>query len=159
MRVDDDEGLRTFVASRFRPLRRSALLMGGDWAEADELARATLARLVTDCRRGRVADRDRYAWSELMHACQHRPGRREHVFVAPPDSAGEVPDTILVLDALHRLAPRCRAVLVLRHWDGFDVEDTADMLGLSGERVAAYEAAGLGALEVLFAGAVPAAAR
>ena len=155
----DDEGLRTFVASRFRHLRRSAFLMGGDWAEADELARATLTRLVTDCRRGRVADRDLYAWSELMHACQHRPGRREHVVVAPPDSEGAAPDTIIVLDALHRLAPRCRAVLVLRRWDGLDVEETADVLGLTVERVEAYEAAGLGAIEVLLGGVVPAGAR
>lgn len=159
MRSDDDEALRAFVTSRYPHLRRSAFLMCGDWTDADELARSTLTKVVTDSRRNRVADRDLYAWSDLMHACQHRPGRREHVFVAPPDSDGEAPDTILVLDALHRLAARCRAVLVLRHWDGFDVEETADVLRLADEKVEAYDAAGLGALEVLLAGAVPAAAR
>jgi DNA-directed RNA polymerase specialized sigma24 family protein len=157
MPSDDDQALQTFVADRYPRLRRSAFLMGGDWAVAGEQARAALTRLVTDTDRGRVDDPDAYAWSDLMHACGHRPGKREHVFVAPPDGQGQDPDTILVLDALHRLAPRCRSVLVLRHFDRFTVEDTADLLGLSDERVQAYEAAGLGALEVLLAGAVPGA--
>lgn len=59
--------------------------------------------------------------------------------------------TILVLDALHKLAPRCRAVMVLRYWDGFAVDETADILDLSDERVEAYESAGLAAMEKLLA--------
>jgi DNA-directed RNA polymerase specialized sigma24 family protein len=69
---------------------------------------------------------------------------------------GDPVPTILVLDALHKLAPRCRAVLVLRHWDGFSVNETADMLGLADERVDAYEAAGLAALDYLLADKGPA---
>jgi DNA-directed RNA polymerase specialized sigma24 family protein len=158
MPSDDDGTLQRFVADRFPRLRRSAFLMGGDWAAADEQARATLTRLVTEAGRRRIDDPDGYAWSDLMQSCGHRPGRREHVFVAAPDGEGQDPDTILVLDALHRLAPRCRSVLVLRHLDGFTVEDTADLLGLSDERVEAYDAAGLGTLEVLLAGVTAAAA-
>jgi DNA-directed RNA polymerase specialized sigma24 family protein len=152
----DDDALQTFVADRYPRLRRSAFLMGGDWELAGEQARATLTRLVTDSDRGHVDDADAYAWSDIMHSCRHRPGKREHVFVAAPDGEGEAPDTILVLDALHRLAPRCRSVLVLRQFDGFTVGETADLLGLSDERVEAYEAAGLGALEVLLADTIPA---
>jgi DNA-directed RNA polymerase specialized sigma24 family protein len=146
MRSDDDEALQSFVATRYANLRRSAFLMCGDWDEADETTRNTLAHLVTDSRRGDVTDPDAYAWAELMHTLIHRPGRREHLFVAAPDSPGGDPDTILLLAALHRLAPRCRAVLVLRHWDNLTVEETADVLALSDERVEAYEAAGLRAL-------------
>ena len=40
-----------------------------------------------------------------------------------------------------------------------DAEDTADALGLSDERTAAYEAAGLGALDVLLTRPEPAAVR
>src|ERR1700759_5679214 len=134
MRGDDDDALRAFVTDRYPSLRRSAFLMGGDWATAEEQAKAPLTSLITDAQRGRVEDPDGYVWSELMQACRHRPGKREHVFVAPSDDAGQDPATILVLDALHRLAPRCRAVLILRHFDGFSVEDTADLLGLSDER-------------------------
>jgi DNA-directed RNA polymerase specialized sigma24 family protein len=151
MRTDDDEALQSFVATRYPRLRRSAFLMCGDWPVAEELTQATLARLVCAGRRGDLADLDAYAWADLMHALRHRPGRREHVFVAAPGSGGGDVDTVLLLDALHRLTPRCRAVLVLRYWEGMAVEETADALEVSDERVQAYEAAGLGALDVLLA--------
>jgi DNA-directed RNA polymerase specialized sigma24 family protein len=145
MRGEDQESLRRFVADRFPRLRRSAFLMCGDWAVADEHARATLARLVADSRRG-VEDPDAYVWWDLMRAFQHRPGRRERVFA---DAEGESPERVLLLDALHRLAPMCRAVLVMRHLEGFQPDEVADVLGIAAERVAAYEAAGLRALRDL----------
>lgn len=153
----DDEELHEFLTSRYPSLRRSAFLMGGDWRLADELTVTTLANFVTDRRRGTVVDPDAYVFGDLMAAFQHRPPRREHIFIAPddlgaPDDEDTGTDqvrTLLVLDALHRLSPRCRAVVVLRHWDGFDVEETADLLGLADERVAAYEAAGLAVLDDL----------
>ena len=149
---NDDGTLQAFVADRYPRLRRTAFLMGGDWEVAAEDARAALTKLIADAARHRVDDPDGYAWSELMRTCRRRPGKREHVFVAAADGTGEDPDIILVLDALHRLAPRCRAVLILRRFDDFTVEDTADLLGLSDERVDADEAAALGALEILLAG-------
>jgi DNA-directed RNA polymerase specialized sigma24 family protein len=145
----DDEGLREFVTSRLKPLRRSAFLMCGDWALATELTRASLARVVADSRRGAVADPDVYAYADLMEACRRRNRRREHVFVAAAGAEGVAAESILLLDALHKLAPRCRAVLILRYWDGFDVDAVGAMLDLDDERVGAYERAGLTALEQL----------
>jgi len=143
--------------ARYPDLRRAAFLMCGDWRLADELTRSTLARLVAEA--PGVDDPDAYVYGHLMAAFEHRPARREHVFVAEPEGqAGDQVRTVLVLDALHRLAPRCRAVMVLRHWTGFAVDETADVLGLADERVAAYEAAGLAALEKLLAEAAPAPA-
>jgi DNA-directed RNA polymerase specialized sigma24 family protein len=78
-------------------------------------------------------------------SAEARPGRPAGT------GSGDPVQAMLVLDALRRLAPRCRAVLVLRHWDGFAAEETADMLGLADERVDAYEAAGLAALDHLLA--------
>ena len=151
-----DADLHDFVADKYESLRRSAFLMGGDWAEADELTQSVLARVVADARRGDVDDPEAYAFAELMATFQHRPERREHVFVAPEpphhETLADQAPAILVLDALHKLTPRCRAVLVLRHWDGFDVAGTADVLGLPDDRVAAYESAGLAALENLLPG-------
>lgn len=144
---DEDEGLREFVASRLPHLRRSAFLMCGDWELATELARGCLARVVADSRRGAVADPDVCAYADLMEACRRRNRRREHVFVAAAGAEGVAAESILLLDALHKLAPRCRAVLVLRYWDGFDVDATGAMLDLDEERVTAYEKAGLAALE------------
>jgi DNA-directed RNA polymerase specialized sigma24 family protein len=155
MRSDDEVALHDFVVTRYPGLRRSAFLMCGDWDMAARVAQDTLARLVADSRRGNVADSDAYARAELMHHLIHRAGRgkREHLFVAAPKSDGDSdsvgPDAVLTLDALHRLAPRCRAVLVLRHWDGLSIEETADVLGLTDERAEAYEAAGLGAMDTL----------
>jgi DNA-directed RNA polymerase specialized sigma24 family protein len=145
MPCDEEESLRRFVADRFPRLRRSAFLMCGDWTVAEEQARATLARLVADSRRG-IEDPDAYAWWDLMQAFQHRPSRRERVFA---DAEGESPERVLVLDALRRLAPTCRAVLVMRHVEGFGPDEVADVLGIAAERVAAYEAAGLRALQDL----------
>jgi RNA polymerase sigma factor (sigma-70 family) len=157
----DDETLHAFLTTRYLHLRRSAFLMCGDWALAAELTEITLARLVTDSRRGDVVDPDTYAYADLMAAFQHRRARREHVFVAPPDrdDSTDQADRILILAKLSRLSPRCRAVLVLRHWDGFGVQETADMLGVSTDRVAAHEAAGMGVLDVLLDGLAPAATR
>jgi DNA-directed RNA polymerase specialized sigma24 family protein len=191
----DDETLYDFVSSRYPSLRRSAFLMCGDWSAAEEHTQAVLARLVSDSRRGAVDDPDAQVYADLMAGHQHRPRRREHIFVAPPgapdversaesgtaagepalpegdmdadgygspaddsepESDGDPIRTVLVLDALHKLSPRCRAVLVLRHWDGFAVDETADMLGLADSRVEAYETAGLAALDHLL---TPAAAR
>jgi DNA-directed RNA polymerase specialized sigma24 family protein len=145
----DDEGLHEFVAGRLPHLRRSAFLMCGDWDLATELAVACLARVVADTRRGVVADPDVYAYAELMEACRRRNRRREHVFVASAGAEGVEADSILLLDALHKLTPRCRAVLVLRYWDGFDVDATGAMLDLDDDRIEAYEQAGLAALERL----------
>ncbi|MFF5082472.1 sigma factor-like helix-turn-helix DNA-binding protein [Actinoplanes sp. NPDC000266] len=146
---EEDAALRTFVAARLPHLRRSAFLMCGDWQLAADLTRATLARLVVDSRRGAVADADVYAYADLMESCRKRNRRREHVFVASAGAEGVAAESILLLDALHKLAPRCRAVLVLRYWDGFDVDATGAMLDLDDERVGAYERAGLAALERL----------
>jgi DNA-directed RNA polymerase specialized sigma24 family protein len=158
MSGDDDEALREFVASRLPQVRRSAFLMCGDWELATELARASLARVVAESRRGAVADPDVYAYAELMELCRRRNRRREHVFVASAGAEGVAAESILLLDALHKLAPRCRAVLVLRYWDRFGVDATGAMLDLDDEQVTAYEQAGLAALERLLAASAAAVA-
>ena len=178
MASNDDEALHEFVTARYPELRRSAFLMCGDWALAAEQTQKSLARLVAQSRRGRVHDPDAYVYSHLLTSFRSRKPRREHLFMAaaPTPDATPAPDaavaatasaadpaqTILVLDALHKLSTRCRAVLILRHWEGFAVDETADMLGLSDDRVDAYDAAGLAALDYLLHAAAerePAAAR
>ena len=99
-----------------------------------------------------------------MAAFKKPHGRREHVFVAPEPAAEEAGAgaalsdvyTVLVLDALRGLPPRCRAVLVLRHFCGLAVDETADTLDLDDSRVLAFEAEGLGAFAALMRAAQPA---
>jgi DNA-directed RNA polymerase specialized sigma24 family protein len=165
-----------YVLERYIQLRRAAFLMCGDWALADELARTTLARVLAD---PDITEPDLWAYADLMAAFKKPRGRREHVFVAPepalltepapadPASGGgqlqlatapaevDAVHTVLVLDALHGLSPRCRAVLVLRHFCGLAIDETADALDLDDSRVLAFEAEGLGAFAGLLAAARP----
>ena len=68
---DDAEALH--VRGRSIPeLRRSAFLMCGDWALADELARSSLARLVAVQPARAVADPDVFAYADLMASFQRR---------------------------------------------------------------------------------------
>jgi len=142
-----------YVLERYILLRRAAFLMCGDWGLADEVARTTIARVLAD---PDIPEPDLWAYADLMAAFKKPRGRREHVFVgnaqvaAPP--VGDSVHTVLVLDALHGLAPRCRAVLVLRHFCGLAIDETADALDLDDSRVLAFEAVGLGAFAGLLAG-------
>jgi DNA-directed RNA polymerase specialized sigma24 family protein len=156
MVTDHDTALHEFVSGRYRDLRRCAFLMGGDWALADELTRSALAKLVAESARTEVDDPEAYVYADVMSAFHHRPAKREHVFVAAPEAGGEDSvRTVLVMDALHKLSPRCRAVLVLRHWEGFAVDETADIMDMPDDRVGAYDAAGTAAMHDMMR-AVPA---
>ncbi|AGL15275.1 sigma factor-like helix-turn-helix DNA-binding protein [Actinoplanes sp. N902-109] len=152
-----------YVAQRYVHLRRAAFLMCGDWTRAGAAARATLARALTEAD---VGDLDLWAYADLMAAFKPEHGRREHVFVAPgeagaADTGAALSDvwTVLVLDALRRLPPKCRAVLVLHHFCHLSVVDTADVLGLDAGKVTEYEADGLAAFAGLLAATQPAGAR
>ncbi len=170
-----------YVLERYIELRRAAFLMCGDWAHADELARNTLARLLAD---PGITEPHLWAYADLMAAFKKPRGRREHVFVAPepapepvaaahPQERGaggrlqlatapaqvDSVHAVLVLDALHGLSPRCRAVLVLRHFCGLAIDETADALDLDDSRVLAFEAEGLGAFAGLLSTARPAGVR
>jgi DNA-directed RNA polymerase specialized sigma24 family protein len=175
-----------YVLARYVQLRRAAFLMGGDWALADDLARTTLARVLAD---PDITEPDLWAYADLMAAFRKRRGRREHVFVAPELAPAPLPvpvaplmgagrlqlaaapavlpapprgasvHTVLVLDALHGLSPRCRAVLVLRHFCGLAIDETANALDLDDSRVLAFEAEGLGAFAGLLDTVQPAGAR
>jgi DNA-directed RNA polymerase specialized sigma24 family protein len=170
-----------YVMERYIQLRRAAFLMCGDWALADDLARTTMARVLAD---SDITEPDLWSYADLMAAFKKPRGRREHVFVAPaapaPSEPAAVPTengggrlqlatapaeveappgdpihTVLVLDALHGLTPRCRAVLVLRHFCGLAIDETADALDLDDSRVLAFEAEGLGAFAALLSTARP----
>ncbi|WP_305789382.1 sigma factor-like helix-turn-helix DNA-binding protein [Symbioplanes lichenis] len=156
-----------YVAQRYAHLRRAAFLMCGDWARAGESARLTLARALTDPGVGADAgDLDLWAYADLMAAFKPGHSRREHVFVAPAaagydDAQAALRDTytVLVLDALRRLPPKCRAVLVLHHFCHLAVAETADVLGLDGNKVTEYEAEGLQAFQELLRAGQPVAGR
>jgi RNA polymerase sigma factor (sigma-70 family) len=81
--------------------------------------------------------------------------RRELSSAAPPETAttaaGSVEDRLVLFDALAKMPPRQRAVVVLRFWQDLDVTETAHLLGCSEGTVKSQSARGLAKLRELLA--------
>jgi RNA polymerase sigma-70 factor (sigma-E family) len=123
-------------------VRTAVLLCAGDEAMAEDLVQTTLTSLYLKWSTVRRADRPlAYARAALTNAFvdeTRRAHRRretltEHVpaVVDPVDASDHVELRAVVLGALRSLAPRQRAVVVLRHWHDLDVHETSRLLGCS----------------------------
>ncbi|MEU8920770.1 SigE family RNA polymerase sigma factor [Kitasatospora sp. NPDC048545] len=137
-----DEEFRAFAVARARPLYRSAcLLTGGDTHLAEDLVQEALGRVYTQwhrtawfASRPRIDNPAGYAHTVLVRAFLSHRGRRssdERPVGTVPDGPGQPDDPELrltLVDALGRLAPQDRAVLVLRYWEDRSVEETAAVL-------------------------------
>jgi RNA polymerase sigma-70 factor (sigma-E family) len=150
-RARTDEFLQ-FATGRSGHLFRSAcLLTSGDTHLAEDLVQETLGRMYAlwgrTGLRGRAARIDNpaaYAQTVLVRAfLSHR--RRRSAAERP---LGELPDTarsaapgddpalrVALLDALAGLAPKDRAVIVLRYWEDRSVEETAEAMRVSSAAV------------------------
>ncbi|MFF2523994.1 SigE family RNA polymerase sigma factor [Streptomyces liangshanensis] len=136
-RADD---FKQFAAGRTNPLFRSAcLLTSGDTHLAEDLVQETLGRMYAVW--GRVARIDNpagYAQTVLVRTfLTHR--RRRSATERPVE---EIPEAVLhsaddpalrvaLLAALGRLAPKDRAVVVLRYWEDRSIEETAEAMHCS----------------------------
>jgi RNA polymerase sigma-70 factor (sigma-E family) len=114
----------------------------GDWHWADDLTQVAFTRLAAGWRQ----IREPLAMDAFVRTCLTRAyfsdlrrvwRRREHPAAEPPDhpvtgsSTDDTERRLLFADALRRLPPRQRAVLVYRYYQGLDVAATADALGCS----------------------------
>lgn len=141
MRKSRVEDFREFAEGRASHLYRSALLLtGGDVHLAEDLVQEALGRMyVLWGRVHRIDNPAAYAQTVLVRAfLTHR--RRRSAGERP---LAELPDTLpaasgddpalrmTLLDALDRLAPKDRAVVVLRYWEDRSVEQTAEALRVS----------------------------
>ena len=89
-----------------------------------------------------------YARRAVVNAAideRRRPWRREHAVPDLPDGPAviESPMDTMVVEALLSLAPRQRAVVVLRYVEDLDVVQTANILGISTGTVKSQAAKGL----------------
>lgn len=136
--MDAEESFLVYVRERVAALSRIAFLLTGDRHLAEDLVQDTLLRVVG--RWARVAaggDPDAYVRRILYHqhvtAWRRHRGRTVHVARPPelagPDEAGAVTDSVAVRAALARLAPKQRAVIVLRYFEDLTEAQTADVLG------------------------------
>lgn len=160
MDAEDEADFRSFAASRMRDLRRTAYLLCGDWHHADDVAQTVLTKLYSNWNKIQERERvDAYVRTMLVRATFERRRRfwwrRELSSAQLPDTATDVDahveDRLVLLDALGKMAPRQRAVLVLRFWEDLDVAETAATLGCSEGTVKSQTARGLTTLRALLA--------
>ena len=135
-----DTEFSEYVAGRRRQLRRTAYLLCGDSHRAEDLVQTTLMKVYVAWPRIRTdgGNVDAFARRVMVNANideTRRPWRRERVGVEEDDLDGVVADTgedrDVLLSALAGLPPRQRAAVVLRHYWGLSVEETARDLGCS----------------------------
>lgn len=134
-----DAEFTEFVVGRRRYLRRFAYLLCGDWHRAEDLVQTALTKIYVAWPRIR-ADVSVEAYARQVVVRCHldegrRPWRRERSSERLPEV--RVPDDLpyedsdVVRQAVRALPARQRAVVVLRHWCGLSVEETAADLGCS----------------------------
>ncbi|MBP0450049.1 MULTISPECIES: SigE family RNA polymerase sigma factor [unclassified Kitasatospora] len=128
-----------FAHARSDQLFRTACLLTGDRHLAEDLVQETLAKMYRSWWRiDRTQAPVAYAHTVLVRTFTSYRRRRsadERPVDRLPEGAapgGGDPDLRLtLLDGLARLAPKERAVLVLRYWEDRPVEETARMLQIS----------------------------
>ncbi|MFB7509115.1 sigma-70 family RNA polymerase sigma factor [Streptomyces broussonetiae] len=125
---------RAYATEAWPRLLRTARLLTGDADEAADLARAALAETYARRRRVPRDDADFYVRRTLvrLHG-RRRSTRRRRGFTALGRALADLP-------------VRQRVVLVLRHGDGLDESEIAEMLGCSQGAVTSSARRGLAAL-------------
>lgn len=135
-----DEAFGAYVADRRAQLYRTAYLLCGDPHRAEDIVQTALTRLYAAWPRASRADSvDAYARRVVVNSHLdevRRPWRRER----PADGAAldraapeglSTEDSDALWTALRGLAPGQRRVVVLRHYWGLSVDETATDLGIS----------------------------
>jgi RNA polymerase sigma-70 factor (sigma-E family) len=169
-READEAEFSAFFAARFHQARRLAYLLCGDWHRADDLAQAAFVRVASSWHRVRDHNAiDAYLRTCLMRSFlsdQRRVWRHRETSTGEPpdrvtadDSADAVADRVTMLEALAKLPPRQRAVLVCRYYDGLDVAATARVLGCTEGTVKSQSARALARLRGVLAALPEEAAR
>ena len=134
------EGLEAFVAARGDALLGTAALLMGSRTAGEDLLQAALERVMRRWRHV-SGDPEGYLRRTLYHLAVDQwrmRARRPEVFAPiepPPHLDDHDTDTIhsrqLLIRGLGQLAPRQRAVLVLRYWEGLTEAEAAQVLGCS----------------------------
>lgn len=154
-----DDEFAAYVAGRRPQLFRAAWLLCGDPHRAEDIVQSALARLYVAWPRVRRADSvDAYVRRAVVNAHHdegRRPWRREAAAsdrlpeTAVAEASVEERDELWT--ALRALPPGQRRVVVLRHWWGLSVEETAADLGVSTGTVKSQTSAALAALRTALA--------
>lgn len=134
-----DREFREFFDAEFRPLRRLAYLLVGDWGEAEDLAQEAMVRTYRAW--SRITERERpAAYARTVLVNRHRSLLRrakveaKHAVARQPDSPpvveGMGDDQVVVWQALQTLPHRERAAIVLRFYEDLPQAEIAAALGI-----------------------------
>jgi RNA polymerase sigma-70 factor (sigma-E family) len=135
-----EDEFREFVAARSAALLRTAYLLAGDWATAEDLLQTALTKTYLAWKRlGEIEAVEPYARRVLVNTATSWWRRRWHgerpTEVLPERAIPDGHDARLERDALWRhvqtLPARQRAVLVLRFYEDLSEAQTAQLLGVS----------------------------
>lgn len=137
--MDRYEGFREFVAARGTALSRTAFLLCGDHAAAQDLAQEALTKTARHWNRVRNGNPEGYVRKVMLNhhlSWWRRRGRHEYTMAMPPaavadDTTGPVADRLAMRTALAGLPPKQRAVIVLRYFEDMSEKDIAATLGVS----------------------------
>jgi len=153
-RAQRDAEFEAYVAAARPRLRRLAYSLCGDWHAADDVVQTALAKLyVAWPRVARASDQDAYVRRTVARTTideSRRPWRRERSGLDGHDRAiEEVSPPHDLIGALQRLPEMQRKTVVLRHWLGLSVAETARDLGISEGTVKSHTSRALAALHEL----------
>ena len=138
--IGDDPGFRDYVAARSRSLLRTAYLLTGNLADAEDLLQSALAKTYQAW--DRIEDRgalDGYVRRAMVNT-HISWWRRRRVEEFPTD---EIPDQVvadpsgnsdlqeMMRRAVDRLPERMRAAVLLRYYEDMTEAEVADVLGVS----------------------------
>jgi RNA polymerase sigma-70 factor (sigma-E family) len=157
--MDVDEAFTTYVAQRRLQLFRTACLLCGDPHQAEDIVQDALARLYAAWPRASRADNiDAYVRRAIVNSHLNqvrRPWRRERVAATLGERPASVhlptEDLQVMWAAIGNLPPGQRKVVVLRHFLGLSVEETAADLGVSAGTVKSQTSDALAALRAALA--------
>ena len=150
-----DRAYVEFVTARQTHLRRVAYAICGDWHQADDLLQTALTKLyVAWPRLRREGTEEAYVRRILVraHIDEHRRPwrRRERSGLDGTDRPATSPDPTertALFEALQSLPVMQRRTVVLRHWLGLSVEETARELGISTGTVKSHSSRALARLQ------------
>lgn len=150
-----DDDFTAFVHSVWRPMYRTAYLLLGDHGGAEDLVQTALAKTYAARRVRTLDDAAAYARTVLLNEARsmfrRSSWRRERPVSEIRDAAYESdPSTRpAVVDAVRRLPPRQRAVIILRFYEDLSVAQTASALGCAVGSVKSQTSSALASLRIL----------
>ncbi|MHA7133252.1 SigE family RNA polymerase sigma factor [Oerskovia turbata] len=136
----DHGGFDAFVEEHGHALLRTALLLTGDQHAAQDLLQDALEQALRRWPRKNIEFPAAYVRTTMVRLVQRRRMRKvvasvelgdQQSYPSAPDDVRGVDERRVLLSALARLPARQRSAVVLRHWQGYSVAETAQIMKCS----------------------------